>query len=604
MEEYIGSVWHKLITRQASLEYPDAAVQLADISPELAIYFRALGGETGKLVEPSAHRFSPGYQRLVDKLAGRLRFTPAWQDERGLRLPVSMALFPEQDLNEQAYFWLTALAAQLTDIRQWSKDNQQATQNLLNRRRGLAKHYQRLCEAYCELRRQYYGNKVHAAELALQQALMQPGSVAHLPKESRQLLPVMLWLYPSPLLDVNGATDPENDHIPGNTSGNKKKAPIGRKPAQRTDDEKQTDGLLVFKLESLFSWTEHVNVDRPQEEDLDDDVSAAADDLDIITLSRQRRAGAGKIRFDLDLPSPASDDLAVGDGIRLPEWDFRKQQLRPDYCLLQPMLADDAEDTPLPQELRNDVRSVTRAFAQLNPAKQWQNRQPQGDELDLDHWIRHITQPQQGQEEAACFRQKQTHYRDLSCLLLADLSMSTDCALDNNSRVIDVIRQALLVFSESLSNTGDQLGIYGFSSVRNKQVRYHILKNFSEPHSGYVRGRIMATKPGFYTRMGSAIRQSVEVLRLQKTEQKLLLIISDGKPNDIDQYEGRYGIEDTRHAFLQAKREGIKPFCVTIDSEANDYLPYIFGEQGYCIVTDPTRLSRILPRLYIQLTQH
>lgn len=603
MEEYIGSVWHKLITRQASLEYPEAAVQLMDVGPELAVYFRALGGEAGKTVETSAHRFTAGYQRLVDKLAGRLRFTPAWQDERSLRLPPTMALFPDQTLNEKAYFWLTALAAQLPEVRHWSYDNQQATLSVLRQRRGLAKHYQQLCEAYCELRLQYYGRKTHVAEDLLQQALLQPGTVEHLPKQSRQLLPVMLWLYPSPLLDVTGVADAPEDEKPGTSSSNRKKAAIGRKPAQRSDDEKQTDGLLVFKLESLFSWTEQVNVDRPQEEDLDDDVAAAADDLDIITLSRQRRAGAGKIRFDLDLPSPASDDLAVGNGIRLPEWDFRKQQLRPDYCLLQPMLADDVADTPLPEALRNDVRSVTRAFAQLNPAKQWQNRQPQGDELDLNHWIQHITQPQQSQEEAACFRAKQSHYRDLSCLLLADLSMSTDCALDQNTRVIDVIRQALLVFSESLSNTGDQLGVYGFSSVRNKQVRYHVLKNFNEPYSGYVRGRIMATKPGFYTRMGSAIRQSVEVLKLQKTEQKLLLIISDGKPNDIDQYEGRYGIEDTRHAFLQAKRQGIKPFCVTIDSEASEYLPYIFGEQGYCIVTDPTRLSQILPRLYIQLTQ-
>ena len=603
MEEYIGSVWHKLITRQASLEYPSAAVELTDIGPELAIYFRALGGEAGKVIEASAHRFTPGYQRIVDKLAGRLRFTPAWQDERSLRLPATMAMFPEQHLNERAYFWLTALAAHLAEVRHWSRDNQLATQRLLGRRRGLAKHYEQLSESYCQLRQQYYGRKADSAEQALQQALLQPGSIDHLPRESRQLLPVMLWLYPSPLLGVTSGSDPAPDDDPGASSGPRKKARIGRKPAQRTDDEKQTDGLLVFKLESLFSWTEHVNVDRPEEESLDDDPAAVADDLDIITLSRHRRASAGTIRFDMDLPSPASDDLAVGDGIRLPEWDFRKQQLRPDYCLLQPMLADDAEDIPLPDELRKDVLSVSRAFAQLNPAKQWQSRQPQGDELDLNHWIQHITQPQQSQEEANCFRTKQSHYRDLSCLLLADLSMSTDCALDNNTRVIDVIRQALLVFSESLSKTGDQLGVYGFSSVRNKQIRYHVLKNFSEPYSGYVRGRIMATKPGFYTRMGSAIRQSTEVLRLQKTEQKLLLIISDGKPNDIDQYEGRYGIEDTRHAFLQAKREGIKPFCVTIDSEANEYLPYIFGEQGFCIVTDPTRLTQILPRLYIQLTQ-
>ena len=174
--------------------------------------------------------------------------------------------------------------------------------------------------------------------------------------------------------------------------------------------------------------------------------------------------------------------------------------------------------------------------------------------------------------------------------------------MKDNQRVIDVIRDALILFSEALSDSGDRFAMYGFSSIKNKQVRYHLLKNFTERYSDIIRGRILAIKPGFYTRMGAAIRQSSWILGQQKSPRRMLLIISDGKPNDLDQYEGRYGIEDTRKAILEAKQQGIIPFCVTIDQDGNDYLPYLFDDLGYSIVSDAERLPVLLPRLYLHLT--
>ena len=84
----------------------------------------------------------------------------------------------------------------------------------------------------------------------------------------------------------------------------------------------------------------------------------------------------------------------------------------------------------------------------------------------------------------------------------------------------------------------------------------------------------------------------------------MLLIISDGKPNDLDQYEGRYGIEDTRQAVLEAKKLGITPFCITIDKKGNDYLPYLFGQFGFTIVKDATLLAKALPKIYAHLTMN
>jgi len=103
--------------------------------------------------------------------------------------------------------------------------------------------------------------------------------------------------------------------------------------------------------------------------------------------------------------------------------------------------------------------------------------------------------------------------------------------------------------------------------------------------------------------MGAAIRYASQLLIAQASTQNLLLILTDGKPNDLDKYEGRYGIEDTRMAVIEAEKMGLRPFCVTIDEQAEDYLPYLFGQQSYMVIRNAEELPRKLPRLYLRLTQ-
>ncbi|HEB28147.1 MAG TPA: VWA domain-containing protein [Porticoccus sp.] len=603
MEEFVGDLWHRMVTWKAETDYPDARVELAQLTPQLAPFFRAMGGSPGKVLEASQPRAFNTRRRFVQRIAGtHRRFSVSWQDERSVRLPPSLAVFPEPDLNEALYFWLTALAAKQPYIQHWFIDNQRACSELLKEKAGLAKSYNRLVSAVIDQRvplTELTGVE-RVREVAVRQALRTPGSVQHLPRASGDLLPIPLWLYPSPLRVISVDSDDQLDDFESSSAA-AAHIDSSRKEAKRVDDSKETDGLLVFQLESLFSWTEQVELDRCQDEDQEDNLASAVEDLDIISLSRQRRAGAAKIKFDLDLPAAHNDELPVGNGIRLPEWDYRKSQLVKDFCLLQPMLADEAVPAVIPERLNNTARYLKNRFARLKLLRQWQYRQPFGEELDLDAWLDNVTNPVRSQENPACFKSRAVNSRDLSCLLLADLSMSTDSALNADQRVIDVIRDTLLLFAEALNSSGDQFAIYGFSSVKNKQVRYNLLKNFSETYSDHARGRIVAIKPGFYTRMGAAIRQSTEILKQQKSQQRLLLIVSDGKPNDIDHYEGRYGIEDTRQAILEAKREGLQPFCVTIDDKGNDYLPYLFGSQGYALVSDVTRLPTLLPKLYLNL---
>jgi len=149
----------------------------------------------------------------------------------------------------------------------------------------------------------------------------------------------------------------------------------------------------------------------------------------------------------------------------------------------------------------------------------------------------------------------------------------------------------------------DSRPLEGFSSRNRNHVRFHNIKTFKDKYDRDAIGRINAIKPGYYTRMGTAIRYASQLLTNEATTQKLLLILTDGKPNDLDKYEGRYGIEDTRMAVIEAEKMGLRPFCVTIDEQAEDYLPYLFGQQSYMVIRNAEELPRKLPMLYLRLTQ-
>jgi nitric oxide reductase NorD protein len=145
--------------------------------------------------------------------------------------------------------------------------------------------------------------------------------------------------------------------------------------------------------------------------------------------------------------------------------------------------------------------------------------------------------------------------------------------------------------------------MHGFYSLRRDPIRLYTLKQFDESFGSAVHERINALHPGYYTRVGAAIRAVSKRLQQRPTRQKLLLLLSDGKPNDMDHYEGRFGVEDTRHAVMQARQQGITPFCITIDEKASIYLPYMFGQQNFVVVRKPEQLPQALLQVYRLLTR-
>ncbi len=607
MEELIGKMWDRWITEKVSTQCPAASVSLNRLQPELRLYYLAVGGDQGKTIE-AADRQPLRLQRTgLQRIAGsHQRFYLPWQDERAVRLPPHLAVFPEMKQNETLYFWLTAMAAYLPNGHVSVRDNQQAVRALTTRYPGLKKTYKNLLEKTLLLRPDTEGlsPELQCKELAVIKALKTPGDIQGLPASTYDVAPVCLWFYSAPntLTSVIPTADKDEDEEQSANSSSPLKKLKQRKQAQRVDNDRETDGLLVFLPDTLTSWTEQVNVDRCEDDDDEEDIDAIVQDIDLITVSRQRKASAAKVKFDLDLPAEENDALCIGEGIRLPEWHYKKNQLVPDVCLLQTMLTDEVVPINLPSHLIKSSLEVRKLIQQLGQTRQRQRAQADGQALDIDAWIDHYAQPVKDMGQQNFFIDQRFHQRDFSCLILADLSLSTEGYINDDQRVIDVIRDSLFIFSEALNQLQDAFAIYGFSSVRNSHVRYHILKQFEERYSPVIRGRLSRIKPGFYTRMGAAIRQSSHILKDRPSAHRVMLILSDGKPNDLDQYEGRYGLEDTRQAIIEARKLGITPCCVTIDPEGHDYLPYLFGPDGFAVVTDVEQLPSILLRIYLNLS--
>ena len=609
MEERVGEIWHNFITRMADKNYPDAEVELADIKKIIGIFFRALGGDGSLSVaqtDESEYTSERSFLKRIARSSEKYEF--AWIDENSLRLPKVIDYFPTKALNKDLYLWLAALASISKQSDSWIIDNQLRTQCALAAFPGLKNLYQRLLTAHLEQRPELdkISKDEQKTESIILQALNHSGSVVALPKSKYMPRPVTLWLHPNPPNALQKG-DQENLKDSDNQRTDKQKdaTDIGKKQAKRVDSPDEVRGLITVRMENLFTWGEFANMDRSTDDDEDpENAKDVAKDLDELAIARNQRASKVQMKFDLDLPSEAMDDEILEEGILLPEWDWKKQELIQDKCQVVNMVSTEQQDTHLPDHLKATAKKLRNQFQAITPARTWHYAQSDGQEVDMEAYLKFKADLLAGQHDGKdnFYKELSSGARDLSCLLLADLSLSTDTWVNNDSRVIDVIQDSLYLFAESLNATGDRFGMIGFSSRKTNPIRIHTLKTFDEKYNGKIRSRIAQIKPGYYTRMGAGIRHAANLLKEQVATQQLLLILTDGKPNDLDMYEGRYGIEDTKQAILSARAMGLKVFCVTIDEKGNDYLPNLFGTNGYALVRKVTDLPKTLPMLYARLT--
>jgi nitric oxide reductase NorD protein len=182
-----------------------------------------------------------------------------------------------------------------------------------------------------------------------------------------------------------------------------------------------------------------------------------------------------------------------------------------------------------------------------------------------------------------------------------DTSASTSKKIGGKEAIIDIEKVALLVAAEAFDALGDLYTILTFSGTTSQDVRVATLKAFGERNGERIQRRITAISAAGYTRLGAAVRHATALLARQHAGHRLLLILSDGRPNDVDAYMGSYGVEDSRRAILEARESGVHAHCITIDQEGSEYLPRIFGQAGHTILRRPSQLPFALLRVVKQL---
>ena len=289
------------------------------------------------------------------------------------------------------------------------------------------------------------------------------------------------------------------------------------------------------------------------------------------------------------------------EGIEYPEWDWEAGDYRDAGAIVRSREPDVSDDTWGNTVLARHgalVRRLRERFERLRARRTRLNQQRDGDALDLTACVRALVDQRTGHTvDDRLYIAVRPARRGLAIALLIDISGSTDEWIDARRRVIDVEKVALLLASEALDALGDSFAVLTFSGKGRSNVRMRTIKAFNETNGALVRRRIAALEPEGYTRAGAAIRHAAALLERQPAAHRLLLIISDGKPNDVDDYEGLSGVEDTRQAINEARRAGVFPFCLTIDRQGQEYLGRIFGEAGHTVLRNPQQLPMALVKV-------
>jgi nitric oxide reductase NorD protein len=631
-EEAIGRRWHQLVGAGASWpRHPEASVDLAAVKGSLAVFFRGLGGAAGLAIaattpQASGHLLS-GWLRFS---MGEERINQARRDRNALYLPAQLDVFPDPALNRDLYFWLAAFLAHrpmrtrpsdsdpLRHDLMFLRDAHETTAAALAENPGLVPLHARLCE---NLRRLRPTRRLPKVEATIERGVLALlgdaadrsdfwGVIAgcasfnaiEAPAHYHPFLPVPLWgeaLDDGVASAAAGEDPPTPDSAAAHDAGDERVRIAKRRPTDQLD---RKDSLILNRFEKILTFIDALNINRAVDDDDLDGARKALADAEEISLSSQTKRPSTRLRFDLDLAAPAIEGGAVDAEFVYPEWDYRKRCYHANYCRVVTGVAPArGEDWRPDAAALRRIKRVRKQFEALRQRPAIQRGEIDGAELDLEALVRSRTDFRAngcGSDRIYCARRRVE--RDLSVAFLVDVSLSTDSWIANR-RVLDIEKEAVLTLAHGLAACGDDYGIFSFTSKRRDWVKVDAVKDFEEPFGVLVSKRIASLKPEFYTRTGAAIRHANERLKERPSGHRLLLVLTDGKPNDVDHYEGRYGIEDTRRAVQEARRDGVVVFGITIDLKAQDYFPALFGRGGYAIVGDATRLPAALPAIYRRL---
>lgn len=388
------------------------------------------------------------------------------------------------------------------------------------------------------------------------------------------------------------------------------KARIIEEIQQITVDQKaQEDYVLTHNFEKVETAEEFSGVWR--DFDGDDELADHQDALDEVNMKFTVRTDEPvhsiyQAEFlENTTVSESADTLPSGIPLEYDEWDFVKKAYKPRFCKLYPVLLH-KNDVNYYQKTLLEHTSILlglrKMLTSVNNKLRLQRKQNQGDSFDIDSVTDLFIDLHIGHTPSEnIYLSNRKKEKDLSVLLLLDISLSSDSYADGN-RILDVEKQAAILFGEILSEFGIDFSVNCFHSRTRNYSTYLSLKTFEAPWNT-AKYRIGAVDPGGYTRIGPALRHSCALLAARPSKNKWLILLSDGKPNDYDKYEGKYGIQDIKQALRELHEQQISTYALAIESTAKYYLPQMFGQGNYQILSTPAQLLPALVKLYEKIRQ-
>ncbi len=332
----------------------------------------------------------------------------------------------------------------------------------------------------------------------------------------------------------------------------------------------------------------------------------ALKELDLRDTVRIDTPAHSVYRTEFFVNASAPDSAASKEeGFFIPydEWDYRSKSYRKGHCKVYPEKPDRLSAGYVQHALnaeRGTLARLRRKLSSVNNEMEQVRRQSSGEEPDLDALVDNFSELAAGKTPSEkVYLSRRKRKRELAVLILLDISLSTD-AYTGGERILDVEKRSVALLSEILSESGDDFAIDAFYSRTRNHVSYINVKRFEDGWNR-SRGRLGGLEPVGYTRIGPAIRHATAEILTRSARKRWILLLSDGKPNDYDRYEGRYGMADVRRALKEARNEDVHAFALAVEAQARHYLPLMLGQGRYRILPRPSMLPEALTEFYARL---
>jgi nitric oxide reductase NorD protein len=428
--------------------------------------------------------------------------------------------------------------------------------------------------------------------------------------------PEPFWLYGKYMVNEGVAASPATNS-PSTDDGTNPHSPtteIASKPVEEAeviavDKKAQDDYMLTHNFEKVETADEFSGVWRGF--DGDDELAEHAEALNELNLKHLVRTdeqahSVYRAEFRGSVNIAESEETDIGTTyVSYPEWDFGKKQYKPGYCkvFLNKIKGGDlAYAQKCLSENQKTLNQLRRKFAQIHQQRRMVRHMADGENIDMDALVDWFADLRSGHTPSEnIYTSTRKNDPDLALFFLLDLSLSTDSYADGN-RVLDVEKQAVILFGEALNEYRVDFAVAGFCSQTRNHCTFHTLKGFGED---WTKGkqRLGSAEPQGYTRIGPALRHSKALIEAHPAARKWVVLLSDGKPNDYDRYEGQYGIADVRQALRELHERHISTYAVAVESVARYYLPQMFGQNHYNILSHPDQLVQALAMLYRRINE-